>query len=605
MELEQYDYTFEYKSGETNIVPDALSRVDIGKSVTDNDDILEDGIYYVKNTIQDIPKDWHDLLQKEQRRETNINIAIEQLENNNNIKKGRFKYYKQLSMQDNLLMKSGRIMVPSSLRFQVTKDFHCINHWGVTNTHNEISKEYYWPNMKNYIEQFCASCDTCLQTKHPSKKPKAELKPNKWSDYEPCQAIALDIASMTSSYDGFNHILLITDCMSKFTELCPIRNMTAETVVKNVKRNWIARHGIPITLLTDQGTQVDGIDIRKLCEEFNIIKKRSSPYHPEGDGISERPIGVMKGLFRRKICDKNIAQRRWTDILPDVQLAMNQKEHSATKHSPFQLLYGEVKDTNTEERKYMKDKYIRESQEKLKEASERMKRQYDKGAVITSLEKGDHVYRKRNFVKQGVSKKLSTMFYDLSIIIDSNHPVYKIRSLGSKEEKWVHHNQLRKRGTLEQPHVPPKASPNSRKLTTSAKSPSETESDSAQSLVITSTPIHMSTRGLSDHNLEITRHDETTLPLDEPASTVAHEDATTVDTDAATSTNEHPDNTDAVATSTNEHSENTDAVTSTNEVSEQGNEYILPTELLEQPPVYGRVFDDAGRIISLRNTKRD
>ena len=350
MELEQYEYSFEYKSGETNVVPDALSRIDLGRAETDSDDPLENGIFYVKNQPADIPSDWHDLLIKEQRREPSINIAIEQLEKNNNISQGRFKYYHQLSMQNDLLTKSGRIIVPSSLRYQITKDYHSTNHWGVTNTYNEICKDYYWTNMKNYVEQFCASCDTCLQTKHPSKKPKAQLKPIVWAEYEPCQAIALDIASMTPSYDGFNHILLITDGMSKFTELCPMRNMTAATVVKNVKRNWIARHGIPVTLLTDQGSQVDGIDIRELCEELGITKKRSTPYHPEGDGISERPIGVMKGLFRRKLLDEKLPHKRWTDIMPEVQLAMNQKQHSATKHTPFDLLYGETKNTNLEER---------------------------------------------------------------------------------------------------------------------------------------------------------------------------------------------------------------------------------------------------------------
>ena len=76
--------------------------------------------------------------------------------------------------------------------------------------------------------------------------------------------------------------------MSKFVELCPLRNINAKSVTKNVKREWIGRHGAPETLLTDQGQQVDGEEINEMCEEYGIKKKRSSPYHPEGDGISER-----------------------------------------------------------------------------------------------------------------------------------------------------------------------------------------------------------------------------------------------------------------------------------------------------------------------------
>ena len=57
---------------------------------------------------------------------------------------------------------------------------------------------------------------------------------------------------------------------------------------------------------------------RELCNKYRILKKRSSPYHPEGDGISERPIGVMNSIFRSKIVDKKLAQRKWTDIVPEV-----------------------------------------------------------------------------------------------------------------------------------------------------------------------------------------------------------------------------------------------------------------------------------------------
>ena len=145
---------------------------------------------------------------------------------------------------------------------------------------------------------------------------------------------------MVKSREGFKYIMLITDGMSKFVELCPLRNITADSVVKQIKREWIGRHGSPETLLTDQGQQVDGAEVRKLCEEYSIKKKRSSPYHPEGDGISERQIGVMKGRFRTKLSANRIPINRWPELVPDVQLSMNNKRHASTKHTPFELMYG-------------------------------------------------------------------------------------------------------------------------------------------------------------------------------------------------------------------------------------------------------------------------
>ena len=583
MELEQYEYNFEYKPGKSNIVPDALSRVDMGRSETDEEDSLEDGIYhvadssikegiyYVKRTPSDMPPDWKDLLRKEQRREPSINIAIEQLEQNNKINQGRFKYFKQLSLQDDLLTKSGRIVVPNSLKFQITKDFHQENHWGIQNTLVEISKEYYWPNMKVYIEQYCASCATCLQTKHQSKKPKAELKPIEWSDYEPCQAIALDIATMTNSYDGFSHILLITDCMSKFTELCPIRNMTAESVTKNIKRNWIARHGIPVTLLTDQGSQVDGVDVRKLCDELGISKRRSSPYHPEGDGISERPIGVMKGLFRRKLFDKKIAHKRWTDLLPEVQLAMNNKTHAATKYSPFQLLYGELRNTNNEERAYIKKKYVDDAQNNLRETANRMKSQYDKHSSVISLKVGDQVYVKRNFVRKGVSKKLSTMFHDLSVIVESKHPVYRVKSNATKQEKWVHHNRLRKKGYFENSESIPKIyhrSQNTKDKIDQKESDQINELPQNNCLLFLPTQSNEGGRGITNHiSMNIGNEDRLSNEMKE---------------------NESHNDDDPIPLETITH-ESTDTE-------------LLNEELVEEPT--GRVYNENGCLVSARRSKK-
>ena len=172
--------------------------------------------------------------------------------------------------------------------------------------------------------------------------------------------------------------------------LNPLRNITAPSVVKNIKREWIGRHGVPNTLLTDQGQQVDGEEVREMCRDYNIKKKRSTPYHPEGDGISERHIGVMKGLFRSKLLQKKLPQRRWTEVLPDVQLAMNSTKHASTRYSPFELMFREngnkgnripqqneavpevSKEALVQETQYEKRKSIQEASKNLEKAADKM-----------------------------------------------------------------------------------------------------------------------------------------------------------------------------------------------------------------------------------------
>ena len=164
-------------------------------------------------------------------------------------------------------------MVPFSLRYQIASDFHSKNHWAAADTYNEIRKQYYWPNMLDYIQKFCASCDDCLKTKKPNKKPIAPLKPIDWAACNPRESIGYDIATIAPSYDGFRFVLLIIDGMSKYVELCPLRNATAVTLARVIKREWIGRHGHPTYFLSDQGQNVDQAEeIKELCEKLGIKK---------------------------------------------------------------------------------------------------------------------------------------------------------------------------------------------------------------------------------------------------------------------------------------------------------------------------------------------
>ena len=468
IELEQYDYVFKHKPGREIVGPDALSRIETSKEPTDGEDneYFEQHIY--RSDVKDVggPDDWKRLLREEQAKDPTIETARQQLMSENNIKQGRFKNFGQMFLHDNLVVKSGRILVPNSLKYQITRDFHESDHWGAANTYRDAAKKYYWPNMKRYISEYVDSCDVCSKTKHSNTKPRAYLKPQNWAKYFPRQAIALDLATMVRSRDGYKYILLITDGMSKYVELCPLRDITANAVTTQISRQWIARHGAPESLLTDQGQQVDGTDVRELCARYNIQKKRSSPYHPEGDGISERQIGTMKGLFRAKLSSEHLPANRWTEILADVQLAMNNKTHAATKHTPAELMFGDNRlrtgatsttvdqdyqtpdcatSNQAEETGFQKRRMIGDAQANLQYAAYRMKKSYDENVHEQVITAGDQVFLKKNAVKKGESRKLSPLFHNLSEVLEVNMPLLKIRNMANGSVQWRHHNQLKKR----------------------------------------------------------------------------------------------------------------------------------------------------------------
>ena len=91
----------------------------------------------------------------------------------------------------------------------------------------------------------------------------------------------------------FRYFVCIIDVFTRYMELIPLQDQSAVSLAREFQCGWIFRgHGVPKGLLTDQAHNIDGVEIRALCERLGIEKRHSSLYHPQGDGLVERNIGL-------------------------------------------------------------------------------------------------------------------------------------------------------------------------------------------------------------------------------------------------------------------------------------------------------------------------
>ena len=182
--------------------------------------------------------------------------------------------------------------------------------------------------------------------------------------------------------------------------------------------------------MTDQGSQMDGIDIRDMCLEFGIDKEHSSPHHPEGNGLSERIIDSVKQLFRSMLLGKHLSTKDWTTIIPDVMIAWNTKKHSSTGFTPYERMCGSrmvfhphgdrlqksdssEKTTNSalvEELSRNRENLVEKAQIYSKKNREKMKKQYDKKVFNSDISSGDIVILRKHYVRRGESKKLNPLY---------------------------------------------------------------------------------------------------------------------------------------------------------------------------------------------------
>ncbi|PKI41476.1 hypothetical protein CRG98_038123 [Punica granatum] len=80
--------------------------------------------------------------------------------------------------------------------------------------------------------------------------------------------------------NGHLFILVAIDYFTKWIEPITLASVTAKAAARFLKRDIIARYGVPATLITDNAKNLNNKLINELCAQFRIQHRNSSPYHP-------------------------------------------------------------------------------------------------------------------------------------------------------------------------------------------------------------------------------------------------------------------------------------------------------------------------------------
>ena len=103
------------------------------------------------------------------------------------------------------------------------------------------------------------------------------------------ERIAIDVLGpLPVSEDGNKYILIAMDYFTKWPEAYPLPNQEAVTVAKVLVEEFISRFGMPIELHSDQGRNFESRVFAELCSLLGIKKTRTTPLHPQSDGMVER-----------------------------------------------------------------------------------------------------------------------------------------------------------------------------------------------------------------------------------------------------------------------------------------------------------------------------
>ena len=334
-ELEEFDYKIQYIPGKDNVKADTLSR-----SSAANPDQPEpefDHKIYASYIQSD---NFKQQLATEQLQDPLIQNAMRNIANNQPINNGRLKrVQQQLRIENDILLKSGRPVVPSSLRKYIVTEYHNTAHFGTEKIYSLLKQRFYWPNMFSYIRTFVANCQVCQKSKCDTSPPRAPMVPM-FIPSAPMQLVSLDIAYMPKDTHGYQYILLIGDVFSKYIQAIPLKDQSADSIRDAFLRHWLFIHGTPQYLLTDQGSNVDGALMREICDLLGIEKRRSSAYHSQGNGFAERNIRTVKDMLRAVLLHRHLPQSKWRAVVTELVFALNASHSKAIKCIPYEVVFG-------------------------------------------------------------------------------------------------------------------------------------------------------------------------------------------------------------------------------------------------------------------------
>ena len=348
------------------------------------------------------------------------------------------------------------VVLPKSFRVKVMDLAHDkLNHMGARRVQALLRRKFTWPGMGQEVMQYCRSCPICQKCAKSQARKVPMVERRVMS--EPFESVAFDIVDPLPKGKGGCRFLLTAICMaSRWPEAIPLRTITAKVVAQGMCEIF-ARTGIPLQLISDQGSQFVGKVVSQLCKCLHIERIQMTPYHPEGNGVVERMHGTL-GAMLTKAASEGLD---WVGQVPFTLFALRAAPNRDTAFSPFELVYGrevrtpldilhqgwaqkEFEELDTDEwAGWLVERlqcWHSIERERGKSASKKRKKDFDKKTVDRVLEEGDLVLCR----VPGMTHKLEEAWHGPYPIVEKlNRVDYRV-AVGKGRHKVLHINNLKK-----------------------------------------------------------------------------------------------------------------------------------------------------------------
>ncbi|XP_062577795.1 uncharacterized protein K02A2.6-like [Saccostrea cucullata] len=338
LRLQKFDYEVLYKRGTKMYFADTLSRAYLKAQPED----LEE-----KDPVEVHNVDYKEYLPVSEQRIVEIRKATERDETMDMLKgviksgwpetraevhtdiQTYFPFREELVVQNGLIYKGERIVVPVEIRSHLLERIH-YSHIGIQGCLRRAKESLYWPNMAKDIELF------------------------------------------------------IIDYYSDYFEVDRLHSKTGSTIISKLKAH-LARHEIPDTLVSDNGLPFNGQEFAEFSRTYEFNHVTSSPNYAQSNGKAENAVKIIKRLINKSVADQKDPYLALLDLrnTPSQDIG----------YSAVQRIFGRrTKTLLPVSENMLKPRYADKVKEQLRCRKGRETHYYNKGAKeMSPLHEGDVV----------------------------------------------------------------------------------------------------------------------------------------------------------------------------------------------------------------------
>ena len=351
--LSEFDFSIKYSPGRTNVAADALSRGAAGKQLLSETpeeeplcvshlqcaagpeaELLAAPRLLISaiGELAPLPVRIRTAAAADDEYQATLLLSRDELEARKLVRQGRLLY-----------RDSGQLVVPASLTLRTwllssAHDTLLGGHHSGAATAAWLAERVWWPNMAKAAADYVRGCEQCQRNK-PDLRGKQGLPLSIDAPAAPWEVICMDfIGPLPCTARGHDTILVVIDKLTRWVYYIPTRQTaSAQDTFALIDRFVLANHDTPKQIISDRDTRFTSRFWEDLWATMRTQLKRSTAFHPQTDGSTERANRTLIEQLRSYVDEH---QGDWDLLLPQLQRANNSAVCFSTGFSPFEMNHG-------------------------------------------------------------------------------------------------------------------------------------------------------------------------------------------------------------------------------------------------------------------------